>query len=258
MLYLESTQNVQVKEMRALRLGKARRETGCFLVEGTKLCSEALSCGLAIRCLFVEKGQEEQPGIPTLMRSAQQSFLVHRRVLENVCETKTPQPVVLSAAIPQEKQLVYPLVALDGVQDPGNLGAILRTCDAAGFSAVFGDGCADPFSPKAVRAAMGSVFRVPFAKEADLAAFLRRERARGAQVVVSALDGSNFFERGPLPRETILVIGSEGRGVSLPVRETANHVYKLPMRGGAESLNASVAAGVLIYELYRGMIVNDV
>ena len=258
MQYLESTHNERAQQMRALRLGKARRETGLFLVEGVKLCGEALACGLAIDCLFVEKGQEDSPQVQALARAAGQSYLVHRRVLESVCETKTPQPLVLSAKIPEEKPLLYPQVALDGVQDPGNLGAILRTCDAAGFSAVLGEGCADPFSPKAVRAAMGSMFRVPFGKRPDLAAYLRAQRERGVEVLVSALDGENFFERGPLPTETILVIGSEGRGVSQAVRQTASHVYRLPMRGGAESLNASVAAGVLIYELYRGLIMNEV
>ena len=113
-------------------------------------------------------------------------------------------------------------------------------------------------SGEAVRAAMGSMFRVPFGKRPDLAAYLRAQRERGVEVLVSALDGENFFERGPLPTETILVIGSEGRGVSQAVRQTASHVYRLPMRGGAESLNASVAAGVLIYELYRGLIMNEV
>ena len=257
MLYLESTQNETVKEMRALRLAKARKETGRFLVEGVKLCGEALSCGLKLSCLFVEKGYEDAPELQGLIENAEESFIVHRRVLESVCETKTPQPVVLSAYIPKDKPLTFPMVALDGVQDPGNLGAILRTCDAAGFSAVLGDGCADPFSPKAVRAAMGSMFRVPFQKVGDLAAYLARQREENAEVLVSALDGSNFFEREPLPQRTILVIGSEGRGVSDAVRGTASHVYCLPMRGGAESLNASVAAGILIYELYRGMIASE-
>ncbi len=257
MQYLESTQNAQVKQMRALRMAKARRESGCFLVEGVKLCGEALSCGLEISCLFVEKGFENDAQIAPLSAAARQSFVVSRRVLENVCETKTPQPVVLSARFPAERKLAFPQVALDGVQDPGNLGAILRTCDAAGFCAVLGEGSADPYSPKAVRAAMGSVFRVPFLRHVDLPAYLENARKGGAEVIVSALDGSNFFEREPLPQDTILVIGSEGQGVSPAVRKTASHVYKLPMRGGAESLNASVAAGILIYELYRGMIVNE-
>ena len=109
------------------------------------------------------------------------SLYVGRSVSTSNSTDAFSTPLVLSAKIPEEKPLLYPQVALDGVQDPGNLGAILRTCDAAGFSAALGEGCADPFSPKAVRAAMGSMFRVPFGKRPDLAAYLRAQRERGVE-----------------------------------------------------------------------------
>ena len=258
---ITSVHNAAVQLLRELQKPRARRENGLFVCESAKLVGEAVALRLA-QALFIEKGREAEyaPMIGQAESAGCELYVVSTAVMQAVSTAKTPQGVVCTARIPQPPKALAGrrLVALDGVQDPGNLGAILRTCDAAGFSAALGEGCADPFSPKAVRAAMGSMFRVPFGKRPDLAAYLRAQRERGVEVLVSALDGENFFERGPLPTETILVIGSEGRGVSQAVRQTASHVYRLPMRGGAESLNASVAAGVLIYELYRGLIMNEV
>ena len=116
---------------------------------------------------------------------------------------------------------------------------------------MLGPGCADPFSPKGVRATMGSLFRVPLLRVPDLSAFLTERREMGWPILVSALDGEDFYARPRLPERLVLVIGSEGRGVSAEVSACATHRFKLPMVGGAESLNASVAAGVLIYDLFR-------
>ena len=145
-------------------------------------------------------------------------------------------------------------MALDGVQDPGNLGTIWRTADAAGFQAlVAGPGCAEALSPKVQRAAMGSGFRVPLAKVDDLAAWLSALAKSGYAVVATSLDGEPFYERAKLPDKFALVIGSEARGISPEVSNSATVSLKLPMRGGAQSLNASVAAGIMMYELCRNL-----
>ncbi|MBR1559957.1 MAG: RNA methyltransferase, partial [Clostridia bacterium] len=145
------------------------------------------------------------------------------------------------------------MVALDGVQDPGNLGTIWRTADAAGFGGLLlGGGCADPLSPKVQRSAMGSGFRVPFMFADDLAAALRDLVGRGWTVVASDLRGEDFYRRPDPGERFVLVIGNEARGISDAVRDTATMRVKLPMRGGAESLNAAVAAGILMYGLTEG------
>ena len=143
------------------------------------------------------------------------------------------------------------IAALDGVQDPGNVGTILRTADAAGFDGVLlGSGCADLYSAKTLRATMGSVFRVPTRRTDDLAGELMAMRARGYAVAATELGGEDFSAGCPRG-QCVLVIGSEGRGVSQAVRGAATHHLALPMRGGAESLNAAVAAGIMIYEMAR-------
>ena len=137
------------------------------------------------------------------------------------------------------------------MQDPGNVGTILRTADAAGFDgAILGPGCADLYGAKTLRATMGSVFRVPVLPTNDLPGTLEAMKREGYAVAATELGGQDFYACCPRGK-AILVIGSEGQGISKPVRDAATHHLALPMRGGAESLNAAVAAGIMIYEMAR-------
>jgi TrmH family RNA methyltransferase len=141
---------------------------------------------------------------------------------------------------------------LDGVQDPGNVGTIWRTADAAGFHGLLlGAGCADPLSPKVQRSAMGSGFRLPFMQAGDLPAALGELRDRGWAVIASDLHGRDFYGHPDPGDKFVLVIGSEAHGISDATRAAADMLLKLPMRGGAESLNAAVAAGIMMYELMK-------
>jgi TrmH family RNA methyltransferase len=129
---------------------------------------------------------------------------------------------------------------------------VLRTADAAGFSGcVLTPGCADPFSPKALRATMGSVFRVPLHRAESAAEAIRSLKADGYAVIASMLDGDDFYARSALPRKLCLIIGNEGACVTPATAALATHRYRLPMRGGAESLNAAVAAAVMMYEIIQ-------
>ena len=243
---ITSVKNPLVASLRALKTAKARRETGSFLVEGETMLNEALSSGLVPRALLTEA---ETP----LAARFPEARLVTRGVLEAVCDTKTPQGMCAAFELPPPRALSdapRTLVALDGVQDPGNVGTIWRTADAAGFGGLLlGANCADPYSPKVQRAAMGSGFRVPFAHAAPLAGALEALRAEGYTVIASDLHGSDFYARPKLEGKIVLVIGNEARGISDAVRAAADLRLKLPMRGGAESLNAAVAAAILMYDL---------
>jgi TrmH family RNA methyltransferase len=142
------------------------------------------------------------------------------------------------------------IVALDGVQDPGNVGTILRTADAAGFSgALLSEECADIYSPKCLRATMGSIFRLKAMVAPSLPEALVKLRGTGYSLLSGELNGTPFYERTGVSRCLCLVIGSEGRGVSKAVSSLCTHRLTLPMRGGAESLNAAVAAGIMMYDL---------
>ena len=252
---ITSTTNPIVKRLRALRDAKAREESGEFLVEGEVMIREALKCGLVPSDALSE---EENAVTDELMRAGARVHLAARSAIEAAADTKTPQGMCAAFRMPNRTSLpsrARRIVALDGVQDPGNLGTIWRTADAAGFDALLlGAGCADPYSPKVQRASMGSGFRVPAASAVFPGALESLEK-EGFHVIVSALDGNPLYERKPLPanEKIILVIGNEAHGVSPAVQQMADVRLKIPMRGGAESLNAAVAAGILMYELTRDM-----
>lgn len=250
---ITSAKNPVVKRLKALRERKAREESGLFLVEGGVMIAEALSCGLTVREALADEEHLEEA--ERLAARGAQVYAVPRSLLESVCDTRTPQGICASFALPRPLPLEDApdrIVALDGTQDPGNVGTIWRTADAAGFQAVlFGEGCADPVSPKVQRAAMGSGFRVPFSQTDDLPGALAELKARGYAVIASDLHGQDFYARPDPGERFVLVIGNEARGIREATRQAASMLVKLPMRGGAESLNAAVAAGIMMYELMR-------
>ena len=250
---ITSAKNPMIQRLKELKNAKARRSEGLFLVEGEVMIREAMKCGLKLREAVADEGCEafaaELEGMG--MRVA----MVSRSLIEAICETRTPQGVCASFETPAAMELddlPHRIVALDGVQDPGNVGTIWRTADAAGFQALLlGSGSADPLSPKVQRAAMGSGFRVGFAHSEALAEDLERLKARGYTIIASDLSGADFYARSDCGDKFVLIIGNEARGISGAVRSAANCLVKLPMRGDAESLNAAVAAGIMMYELMR-------
>ena len=253
MEHITSAKNPTIRELKSLSTRKGREAAGRFLVEGEVMLREALKCGLRIREALADEASAALA--EEFAAAGARAFVVPRSLLESVCETKTPQGVCASFDLPQPLPIEAApsrLVALDGVQDPGNVGTIWRTADAAGFTGIlFGEGCADPLSPKVQRAAMGSGFRVPFLLSQDLPAALTGLRARGYAVLASDLRGADFYARPDAGERFTLVIGNEARGISDATRAAASALVRLPMRGGAESLNAAVAAGIMMYELMR-------
>ena len=248
---ITSAKNPLIKSMKALRERKGRQAQRRFLVEGDVMIREALQCGLSVHdALFTEAHGDFAAFL------SEKGACVHQvppELLKSVCDTLTPQGICAAFDWPDPlpvEDVPKLIVALDGVQDPGNLGTIWRTADAAGFGALLlGTGCADPLSPKVQRAAMGSGFRVPFMFSENLSETLSVLKKRSYRVVVSDLRGEDFYNR-PSPGDAFaLVIGNEAHGVSEAVRQVADMRLKLPMRGGAESLNAAVAAGILMYGL---------
>ena len=249
--HITSAKNPVVKALRSLRDHKGRAAAGRFLVEGEVMLREALKCGLVVRDVLAEEGFADLAS--ELEAAGTRAFIVPRSLLEAVCDTRTPQGICASVDLPEPLPLAQApdkIVALDGVQDPGNVGTIWRTADAAGFGGLLvGAGCADPLSPKVQRSAMGSGFRLPYTPVGDLPAALAELKARGWTVIASDLRGDDFYSHPDPGAKFVLVIGSEAHGISDATRAAADMLVKLPMRGGAESLNAAVAAGIMMYAL---------
>ncbi|MBQ3575581.1 MAG: RNA methyltransferase [Clostridia bacterium] len=250
---ITSAKSPAVQRLKELKTAKGRRKEGLFLVEGEVMIREALSCGLKLAEAVAEEKFESFA--EELEKTGARVSIAPRNLIESISETQTPQDICAAFEMPEAagiENLPNRIVALDGVQDPGNVGTIWRTADAAGFQAVLlGAGSADPLSPKVQRAAMGSGFRVPFAHAENLADALVELRKRGYHVFASDLNGADFYDRPDGGEKFVLVIGNEARGISDEVRNAADCLVKLPMRGGAESLNAAVAAGIMMYELMR-------
>ena len=251
---IESRGNETVKRAKSLSAAKNRQAYSLHLIEGSKLLQEAISSGMTIREAFFEDGTEQEFLEERSLLEARGAavYTVTRPVLEAMCDTSTPQRVCATVKTPPfiESFPSGMLVALDTVQDPGNLGAILRTADAMGASGLLlSNGCADPYSPKSLRAAMGSTYHIPLWK-GDLYGALKALKAQGYTLLCGHLNGSaELSEPG---KNCVIVIGNEGNGVSEEIASLC-HLIRLPMYGRAESLNASMAAGLLIYEAAKRM-----
>ena len=246
MEHITSLKNPKVAAWKALKDRKGRRESGCFLVEGRKMVEEALASAFDVETVLVQEGMELPDGLTMPV------YELPAHVLAAVCDTKTPQGIAAVVRMKEQSALGKHIVVLDGVQDPGNVGTIIRTADAAGLNGVLlSNQCADVFSPKVLRATMGSIFRMNLRTTDDLPGELTKLREKGYSILSSQLDGTPFYEREKVAERFALIIGNEGNGVSEQVQQTATHRVRLPMRGGAESLNAAIAAAIMMYELMR-------
>ena len=247
---LTSLKNPKAASWRSLKDKKGREEQNAFLVEGVRMVREALASSFTVRTVLLREDYEPDFPLPENIPV----FLLSDPVFRSVCDTKTPQGIAAVLSM-QAKEAAGPrLLALDGVQDPGNVGTIIRTADAAGFDGIlFSPDCADLFSPKVLRSTMGSIFRLGFSFPASLPEKLEALKNEGYSVLSTQLDGDPFYERKNVSDAFILVIGNEGNGVSEAVKAAATHRLRLPMRGGAESLNAAVAAGIMMYDLTRDL-----
>ncbi len=243
---LTSLKNPKVQLWRSLKDKKGRDKSGLFLVEGARMTEEALSSGFEVTALLLREGEQvpEAENIPL--------YLLPAHVFDAVTDTKSPQGI---AAVLKKQTIPakgHRLIALDSVQDPGNVGTIIRTADAAGMDGVIlGPDCADVFSPKVLRSTMGSIFRMGLSFPDSLPEALRNLKQEGYSILSSQLDGDPFYDRKDVADRFVLIIGNEGNGVSDAVKQEATHRLRLPMRGGAESLNAAVAAAVMMYDLTR-------
>lgn len=244
---ITSTRNPTIKYLKQLNTKKGRACHKEFLVEGEKCVNELLEHmpGL-LQCVIISDDKYEDMAL-NVKGLEKEVYRVSAHVMGAVCDCKTPQGVAAVAKMPGVAELNSGfIVALDGVQDPQNVGTIIRTADAGGCSGVVLSPCsADCYSSKAVRASMGSIFHLPVMRT-DLVDYLQQLLSYKYNIVCAHLKGDENY---PKADKTCLVIGNESRGISQNVLLLATHKAKIPMYGKAESLNAAVAAGILIYKI---------
>ncbi|MFO7629119.1 MAG: RNA methyltransferase [Prochlorococcaceae cyanobacterium] len=258
---ITSRRNPLVRRLRLLHDARGRREQGLILLEGTHLLQEVLRLQLQPRDLLATPAWlEAHPALVAALPEGGECRLVSEEVLEAVATTRQPDGVVLTLPPPPPAGGVpAPFVlALDGLQDPGNLGTLMRTALAAGVGALWLADGADPFQPKVLRASAGAALALPLRRGSrqELAAWLAAATTAGWQVVVTLLPGA-----GPVPplpywqldwtRPTVLLLGNEGAGVDPALAALAGQRVTIPHAPGVESLNVAVAAAPLLLERWR-------
>lgn len=267
-MVIDSASNKKIKLMESLRLRKHREREGLFRIEGVRLAEMAASSGWTIRFgLYTAELLEKERGRALLeaLQSRCPLYEIDAALAKKVAATDTPQGIFLVAeqqkkSLPEMQAHLHGkdaakqplLVVLDGVQDPGNAGTIIRTADAVGADGVIlTKGSVDVFGDKTVRATMGSLFHLPVVVDAGVEEVAAFARATGCQLLATALDEQakpHFtvdFRKGSL-----IAFGNEGSGVSAALLRAAQKVY-IPMYGGAESLNVGVSSAVVLYEAVR-------
>lgn len=243
---ITSVQNTQVKNWSKLKLKKYRVKTGLFLVEGEHLIMEAHKSNWEIEEIIFRDGTS----IPSFA-DEYPSTTVAENVFQHITDTKTPQGI---AAVVKIKDQNWPTnvnsaLLIDSVQDPGNLGTMIRTADAVGFDAVvIGNNSVDIYNEKVIRSTQGSLFHLPIFQQ-NLTATIPSLQAENFSVWATSLENARSYKEVKVTDKMALLVGNEGNGVDHTLIDLADYNVIIPILGKAESLNVSVAAGILMYHM---------
>lgn len=253
---ITSTANAQVKNLAQLiKKSKARTEAGVYIVEGIKMFQEA-SKDEIVKAYISEELFEKGTLKDSLDGISYE--VLKNEVFNHVADTKTPQGIL--CVMKQKKYTLDQLTAaecplllvLENLQDPGNLGTMMRTAEGAGVTGVLlSRGCVDIYNPKTIRSTMGSIYRVPFLYTDDLLGDMDKLHEKGIVTYAAHLKGKGYYDEESYQGPTAFLIGNEGNGLSDELSEKAKQYIKIPMEGKLESLNAAVAAAILMYEASR-------
>lgn len=240
---ITSVKNERVKDWKKLHQRKIRNENKQFLIEGFHLLEEAWKSGWNIKEIIIKQGIR----IPDIYNKYDTTE-VSEPVFKQISQTETPQGIMAVIEMKEAGTISgNRILIVNAVQDPGNLGTIIRTADAAGYHAVvLGEGTVDVFNDKVIRATQGSVFHIPI-MEMSLVNCIQELQATNFQVITSALDDSVSYDTIDIPKKMALIMGNEGKGIDADLLALADTNVHIPIYGEAESLNVSVAAGILMY-----------
>lgn len=259
-MLIDSPQNPLIKRLRSLHSQKGRQEEGAYLAEGPSVVAEALMYAPGIEAVLWCEALADGEADEIADAAEQAGIRVHelsQRAFETISDTQTPQGVAAVLGIMPASLADVDVadggcvLVLHDLRDPGNLGTMIRSADAFGARGVILSGeCADPYAPKVVRASAGSMFHLPIV-EADWAQVVPWAREAGVKLYAADGAGTHIAGKVGIPKRVALVIGNEGHGLPQSVLHDADYAVRIPMSGRAESLNAAVAASVLLFEAQR-------
>ena len=251
---ISSTSNTTVKYVKSLKQKKFREEYQAFFVEGLRFSMEALQSGWEIQWVLMTETFYKEHGEDSVLQSfAQQTLVVTEKILKELSETEHPQGVLTVVSMKKTQQTALTgrrLLLLDCLQDPGNMGTIIRTADAFAFDGILvSQGCVDVFNGKVLRATMGSIFHIPIWQVGTSLDAVQQLKEAGYLVYATHLQGNTMKNIQNTKEKVALIIGNEGKGIAPEVAKAADKWVKIPMPGQAESLNASVAAAIFMYTM---------
>ncbi|MDF2672144.1 MAG: methyltransferase [Clostridiales bacterium] len=254
MMSMLSKDNKLIKLALKLKQKKYRDEENKFLIEGVRFVEEGIITG-DVEHIFYSKKLFETRGHERILQKQISAYEVSDVLLKELCDTENPQGVAaivnkrLWNTIDIKKDFI--LIA-DGVQDPGNMGTIIRTCDAAGVGAIaIIKGSVDIYNPKTLRSTMGSIFHIPVIPYEDFISLSEELSQAEFNIFAASLDTENYIYDCNFKEKTAVVIGNEANGIPAEHMKLCTHKVKIPIVGTAESLNAAVAGAVIIYEVVR-------
>ncbi len=256
---ISSMSNAQVKNLTLLqKKAKEREDQGVYVIEGIKMFEEAREAKLLKKAYVAESFYEEmQVEHPNYFDDIEYEILTNH-IFKEISETKTPQGImgiVAMAHYQPENILSHPdacLLLLEDIRDPGNLGTMIRTAEGAGVTGIIlSDSSVDVYNPKVIRATMGSIYRVPFYQAKNFYELVAQVKTQGIEIYAAHLQGIPYDTDGSFQSRCAFLIGNEAKGLSEQATELADTLIKIPMAGKVESLNAAVAAAILMYEAAR-------
>ena len=252
MVVIESKNNSLFKNIKKLKEKKYRNQTSTYLIEGLRFVDEAFKSGVEIETLLYTEEFREKHFEFLENKKVKEEVILSSSLLKELSFTGTPQGIMAVITM-ENKQLKDGdiVVLVDKVQDPGNMGTIIRTAHAVGAAGIITTkGTVDIYNDKTLRSTMGSIFYLPVIEDTNLEK-INKLKSEGFRLVVSSLQGKNDFFNEDLSGKTIIAVGNEGNGVSEEVYDISDIKVKIPMPGNAESLNVAVATSVMLYEKIR-------
>lgn len=260
---IRSSQNETYKLIKSLKNKKGRDCSDMFFIEGSRFVDEALEATYQIEWLLYSEKYQIEDTIDRIQLKIEANLselkiiMLPEKLFDDLCNTENPQGV--AAVLKTYKYDIQSIIKtkkmfliLDRIQDPGNLGTMIRTADAAGFDAVImSEGCVDLYNSKALRATMGSIFHIPVVKSDSILETIRSMKNENISIYAADIKGDKSLFEESFSDKTAIVTGNEANGISKVILDSSDVLLKIPMAGCAESLNASVASGILLYEVFR-------
>lgn len=239
---ITSKDNALIKEIQKLKSRKGRQKSNEFILDGYRIVQHAIEYDADIsHVLVTERFLDDHE-----WHYEGSTIKVTHEIMKLLVETETPQGIIAIVKTSSQALGDGSIRFLDQVQDPGNMGTLIRTAEAAGFSGVMlRKGCVDPYSQKSIRSSMGSIVSIPIYMNATIEDLIALDR----RILGAALEGGKSYRDVDYDLECVLVIGNEGNGISKEVLEKVHERIYIPMKGEVESLNASIAGGILMFEI---------